>query len=197
MPQLDDKIRSRATQAAASRPMGEAIVRITVGSQLAGLVLPSLPVNSNRQLAVRFEIAVNPSKQTAEDRSNRHIWDPLHDKRAPIAHHRGLEMKIKESPGSVSFAVRVSPRASRDAIEGEHSGALKVRLTAPPVEDRANESLRRLLAKQLAVPLSTVRIVAGEKSRTKRIAISGVTRDQIVALLQPKDPSGASHEEED
>jgi uncharacterized protein YggU (UPF0235/DUF167 family) len=50
-------------------------------------------------------------------------------------------MEIKESRGSVSFAVRVSPRASREAIEGEHAGALKVRLTAPPVEDRANESL--------------------------------------------------------
>ena len=93
-------------------------------------------------------------------------------------------MEIKESQGSVSFAVRVSARASREAIEGEHAGALKVRLTAPPVEGRANESLCRLLAKRLAVPLSAVRIVAGEKSRTKRISISGVTRGKIIELLR-------------
>src|SRR6202044_2821856 len=106
-------------------------------------------------------------------------------------------MEIKESRGSVSIAVRVSARASREAIEGEHAGALKVRLTAPPVEGRANESLRRLLAKRLAVPLSAVRIVAGEKSRTKRIAIFGLTRSHIRALLQPKNLQRAPLEEKD
>ena len=81
------------------------------------------------------------------------------------------------------FAVRVSPRASRDAIEGEYQGALKVRLTAPPVEDRANEALRKLLAARLRVPVSAVKIVAGEKSRSKRVSVSGVSRDDILALL--------------
>src|ERR1700691_3248349 len=95
-------------------------------------------------------------------------------------------MEIKESRGSSSLAVRVPPRASRDAIEGEHGGALKVRLTAPPVDDRANRSLRRLLARRLKVSLSAVRIVAGETSRTKRVTVSGVTRDQILAQLQSK-----------
>lgn len=95
-------------------------------------------------------------------------------------------MDARESQGVVSFEVRVAPRASRDAIEGEHGGALRIRLTAPPVDDRANESMRRLLAERLKVPLSAVRIVAGEKSRTKRVAVSGVTREQVLALLQPK-----------
>ena len=94
-------------------------------------------------------------------------------------------MVAKESQGTVSFEVRVAPRASRNAIEGEHGGALKVRLTAPPVDDRANESLCRLFAGCLKVPLAAVRIVAGEKSRTKRVAVSGVTREQVLALLQP------------
>lgn len=80
------------------------------------------------------------------------------------------------------LAVRVVPRASRDAIEGEYQGALKVRLTAPPVEDRANEALRRLLAARLKVPVSAVRIVAGEKSRNKRVVIAGVSREQIIEL---------------
>lgn len=93
-------------------------------------------------------------------------------------------IEISERNGVVTFAVRVSPRASRDAMEGEHSGALKIRLVAPALEDRANESLRRLLATRLAVPISAVRIVAGEKSRNKRVSIAGVTRDQVAALVQ-------------
>ena len=78
-------------------------------------------------------------------------------------------MELTERDGCVTFAVRVAPRASRDAIEGEYNGALRVRLTSPPVDGRANEALRRLLAERLNVPLAAVRIVAGEKSRTKRV----------------------------
>jgi len=92
-------------------------------------------------------------------------------------------IEIQERDGQIVFAVRVSPRASRDAIEGEHDGALKVRLTAPPVDDRANEALRRLLAERLKAPVSAVRIVAGEKSRTKRVSIAGVTRAHVAALF--------------
>lgn len=91
-------------------------------------------------------------------------------------------IKILEGKGGVAFAVRVTPRASRDAVEGEYQGALKVKLTAPPVEDRANEALRRLLANHLKLPISAVRILAGDKSRTKRILIAGATRAQILAL---------------
>jgi uncharacterized protein (TIGR00251 family) len=93
-------------------------------------------------------------------------------------------IEISERDGSVVFAVRVTPRASRDAIEGEYQGALKVRLTAPPVEDRANDALRRFLATRLNVPVSAVRIVGGEKSRNKRAAVAGVTRAQVISLAQ-------------
>jgi len=93
-------------------------------------------------------------------------------------------IEISERDGAVSFLVRVQPRASSDAIAGEHEGALKIRLTAPPVEDRANESLRRFLAARLKLPFSAVRIAGGEKSRTKRIEIHGVAPGQILALLQ-------------
>ena len=75
-------------------------------------------------------------------------------------------IEISERDGSFVFAVRVIPRASRDAIEGEYQGALKVRLTAPPIEDRANDALRRLLAARLNVPVSAVRIVGGERTVT-------------------------------
>ena len=91
-------------------------------------------------------------------------------------------MLITNKDGTLSFAVRVQPRASRDEFAGEWQDALKIRLTAPPVDDRANEALRRLLASRLKVPLAAVRITAGERSRNKRVEISGVTAAMILAL---------------
>jgi len=93
------------------------------------------------------------------------------------------EMEIAAISGGVTFYVQVQPRASRDAIEGDHADALKVRLTAPPVDDRANEALVQLLAGRLNVPRAAVRIVSGEKSRRKRVAVAGIKREHVLALL--------------
>jgi uncharacterized protein (TIGR00251 family) len=93
-----------------------------------------------------------------------------------------MRVDVTESASAVVFSVRVQPRASRDAIEGEWQGALKVRLTAPPVDDRANEACRRLLAEYLNIPLSAVRILSGERSRTKRVEVRGVSADQVRRL---------------
>jgi uncharacterized protein (TIGR00251 family) len=93
-------------------------------------------------------------------------------------------VQIASKDGKVSFTVRVQPRASRDEIVGEYQGGLKIRLTAPPVDDRANEALRKLLASRLNVPLAAVRIAAGEHSRTKRVEILGVSAAMIEALLE-------------
>jgi uncharacterized protein (TIGR00251 family) len=92
-------------------------------------------------------------------------------------------MEIATSPGGVTFYVQVQPRARRDAIEGEHADALKIRLTAPPMDDRANKALVQLLAERLNVPRAAVRIVAGEKSRRKRVVVAGVRREQVLELL--------------
>jgi hypothetical protein len=75
-------------------------------------------------------------------------------------------MDITVNADSIWFRVRVQPRASRDAL----------------VEGRANESLRRFLAERLNVSLSAVRIVSGENSRNKRVAVAGITREQVLAL---------------
>jgi uncharacterized protein (TIGR00251 family) len=93
-------------------------------------------------------------------------------------------IEITERDGVARLTVRVTPRARRNAIEGEYQGALIVRLAAPPVQGEANDALRRLLAERLNVPVSAVRIVAGEKSRRKRLAIAGVTRAQVAALFR-------------
>ncbi len=91
-------------------------------------------------------------------------------------------IEVEERDGAACFSVRVVVRASRNAIEGEWQGALKVRLAAPPVEGRANEALRGLLAEHLKVPLSAVEIVSGERSRTKRVRIRGVSPERIREL---------------
>jgi uncharacterized protein (TIGR00251 family) len=85
--------------------------------------------------------------------------------------------------GTVSFQVRVQPRASRDEIAGVINGALKIRLQAPAVDNRANEALVEFLARLLKTPKSAVRILAGDRSRRKRIEIRGVTKQQVLGLL--------------
>jgi uncharacterized protein (TIGR00251 family) len=92
-------------------------------------------------------------------------------------------LEVQEREGAVIFSLRVQPRASKDEIAGELGGALKVRLRAPAVEDRANEALVEFLAGLLKRPKSAVRILSGERNRTKRAEIHGVTRQQILALL--------------
>ena len=92
-----------------------------------------------------------------------------------------LVLEIRQSAGHVTFLVRVQPRASRTELAGEWQGALRVRLAAPPIENRANEALCRFLAACLNVPLAAVRIARGERSRKKRVEISGVTVEQVRA----------------
>ncbi len=94
-----------------------------------------------------------------------------------------LEISENQAGGTISFRVRVQPRASRDEVAGEMGGALKVRLQAPAVEDRANEALVEFLAQLLKRPKAAVRILSGERSRIKRVEISGVTRQQVLDLL--------------
>ena len=91
-------------------------------------------------------------------------------------------IEIRESQGGLSFLVRVQPRASRNEIDGEWQGALRVRLNVPPVEGRANETLRRFLADCLNVPLAAVKIAAGQRGRLKRIEVRGAKVEQIRAV---------------
>lgn len=94
------------------------------------------------------------------------------------------ELQVREDSGGVSFGVRVSPRASRDAVMGVHDGALKIALTAPPVEGAANAALIAFLAKALGVAKRAVTISAGEASRQKVIHVDGVTAEQVRALVR-------------
>ena len=97
----------------------------------------------------------------------------------------GMVPEILENiaAGTVSFQVRVQPRASRDEIAGVINGALKIRLQAPAVDNRANEALVEFLARLLKTPKSAVRILSGHHSRSKRVEVRGVTQRQILELV--------------
>lgn len=87
-----------------------------------------------------------------------------------------------EEAGALTFAVRVVPRASKSAVAGEHGGALKVRVAAPPVEGAANEELARFLAKAFVVAAREVEIVSGHASKTKRVRVRGATASDLSRL---------------
>jgi uncharacterized protein (TIGR00251 family) len=92
-------------------------------------------------------------------------------------------LQLQTQNGAVILAVRVQPRASKTEIAGVIDGALKVRLQAPALEDRANEALCEFLAHLLKTPKSAVRILSGHRSRSKRVEIRGVTQQQVLALV--------------
>ena len=85
--------------------------------------------------------------------------------------------------GMLIFQVRVVPRASRSEIVGEHDGALRIRIAAPPVEGAANEELIRLLACKLGVARSAITITGGHSSKLKQIRVTGAPADAL-SLLQ-------------
>jgi uncharacterized protein (TIGR00251 family) len=95
-----------------------------------------------------------------------------------------LDLKQYPEKGTIILVVRVQPRAKKDEVAGVRGGALKVRLQAPAVEDRANDALCVFLAALLKRPKSAVRILAGERSRNKRVEILGVEAGAIEGLLQ-------------
>lgn len=84
-------------------------------------------------------------------------------------------LRVNAVGGRVRFSVRVQPRASRNEVVGMHGDALKIRLSAPPVDGAANDALIEFLAEVFAVGHRHVRILAGETSRSKVVEIEGIT----------------------
>ena len=93
----------------------------------------------------------------------------------PYAQDRGL-----------TFAVRVVPRASRSEIAGEHNGALRVRIAAPPVSGAANRELVRTLAKIFKLPQNAVEIVSGANSKNKTVRLRGADAATLERLILSK-----------
>lgn len=96
-----------------------------------------------------------------------------------------MALDLRDADGGVTLRVRVQPRASRDGLAGEREGALVVRLTAPPVEGAANDSLARLLGRTLGVPPSAVRVVSGAGGRNKVVSVAGLDAATARERLAP------------
>jgi uncharacterized protein (TIGR00251 family) len=86
------------------------------------------------------------------------------------------------SDGRLIFRVQVAPRSSRSEVVGEHNGALRVRLAAPPVDGAANEELIKVLSKTFKVTRSAVTILSGHTSRLKQVSIDGVSVSALEKL---------------
>ena len=84
---------------------------------------------------------------------------------------------------AIDLDIRVIPRAGRSGFGGLRDGALLVRLAAAPVDGAANDELIALFAKTLRIPKRDITIVSGERSRSKRVRIAGIDREQALALL--------------
>ena len=90
---------------------------------------------------------------------------------------------IKTAKDGVVISIHLSPRASRDAVDGLHGDALKVKIKAPPVDGKANAYLLVFLAKTLGVPTSSVSLERGETSREKTVMVRGVSEPEIKVRL--------------
>jgi uncharacterized protein (TIGR00251 family) len=86
---------------------------------------------------------------------------------------------IQESGVGVTFAVKVHPRARKNAITGELGSALKLSLTSPPIDGKANEACIEFFAKLLKVPRSSVTIASGQTSRAKVIRVAGISVEEV------------------
>ena len=91
----------------------------------------------------------------------------------------------RDLPDGCTVSVRVHPGAKKDAVTGTHAGAVKIALSAPPADGRANEALIAFVAEQLNLPRARVALVSGASSRSKVLRITGKSAAEVQAALSP------------
>lgn len=94
-----------------------------------------------------------------------------------------MSFLIEQNDGSISLSVYIQPRASRNRIAGPHNSALKISITSPPADNRANQSLISFLAKLFGIPKSSIVIKSGLHSRSKQIILHGLSLNKARYLL--------------
>ena len=95
-------------------------------------------------------------------------------------------LRTRESGRALDVWLHIQPRSSQNQIVGVHNGALKLKVTAPPIDDVANKVILQFFASRLDIPKSRLQIVSGNKSRDKILRIEGLTLRQFLAFM-PKD----------
>lgn len=94
-------------------------------------------------------------------------------------------LRIRETEKGAVLEIRVLPRSSRCEIAGVQDGALKIKITAPPVEGKANEECIRFISDLLKIRKSAISIIAGGKSKNKTVLVTGMTAQEIVKVIRP------------
>jgi uncharacterized protein len=104
---------------------------------------------------------------------------PVADRDAASRVSTEMTIRFQESDAGITFAIKIHPRAKRNAITGELGGALKLSLIAPPVDGKANEACIEFFAKLLKLPGSSITIAAGQTSRNKVIRVAGLSAAEV------------------
>jgi len=89
-------------------------------------------------------------------------------------------LDIEEFSQGIRIKIKAQPRSSTNLVVGEQDGALKIKLTAPPVDGEANSVLIRYLADSLGLPRRAIKLIKGETSRTKIVEISGISKEEFL-----------------
>jgi len=100
---------------------------------------------------------------------------------------------VKQSASGVTFAVRLHPRARKNQITGQAGDALKLSLTAPPLEGRANQACIEFFARLLKLPRSSITIAAGQASRNKVIRVTGSSAEEVGRRLTAASATQGNH----
>ncbi|MFH1077543.1 MAG: DUF167 domain-containing protein [Pseudomonadota bacterium] len=99
-----------------------------------------------------------------------------------------MEWPIKETEKGLVCHIIVQPRSSCNKITGVHNGALKIKITAPPVEGAANTCCVKYLASLLKIAPGNIEIIAGHNSRNKQVRIKSISRKELESLLDGHTP---------
>ncbi len=94
-------------------------------------------------------------------------------------------VEICEKSGMLLLPIRVQPGAARNQISGSYNGALKVRVTAPPLKNRANRELLSFLARSLDLPAKNLSLIQGQHFRNKTVTIRGLSKQELTEFLAP------------
>ena len=94
------------------------------------------------------------------------------------------DLLIRRTPDGLQIRLHVQPRAKRCEISGVHNGALKIKVTAPPVDDAANRAVIEYLADRLGIPRSRLSILSGARSRNKILDIKGMSLENFHKRLE-------------
>ena len=91
---------------------------------------------------------------------------------------------IQQAPGGTFLLIRLTPKGKKNAVGTEHAGRLKISVTSPPVDGRANDHLVKFLAKIMKTGKGNILIVSGESAREKKVLIKGQTPEEVAGKLK-------------